>query len=112
MVALALAALPEPQRQGLADRVLLGATDGWRRKQSLAMGSRPWDACWTKSVNVSACPWLDWPVALRFHTSRQPALLDYERGFVKGGGAGGLLLLAQLQGHPTEVLLEDCDRAC
>ena len=37
---------------------------------------------------------------------------DYERGFVKEGvGAGGLLLLAQLQGHPTEVLVEDCDRA-
>ena len=49
---------------------------------------------------------------LRFHASRQPALRDYEDGFVKEGvGAGALLLLAQLQGQHSEALVEGCERA-
>jgi NaMN:DMB phosphoribosyltransferase len=39
-------------------------------------------------------------------------LRDYEDGFVKEGvGAGALLLLAQLQGHHSEALVEGCERA-
>jgi len=112
VVALALAALPEPQRQGLADRVLLGAT-AWLAQETIPGDGQSALGCLLDEVGqrfgVSLAGLAS---GVRFHTSRQPALRDYERGFVKEGvGAGGLLLLAQLQGHPTEVLVEDCDRA-
>ena len=112
VVALALAALPEPQRQGLADRVLLGAT-AWLAQETIPGDGQSALGCLLDEVGqrfgVSLAGLAS---GVRFHTSRQPALRDYEDGFVKEGvGAGGLLLLAQLQGHPTEALVEDCDRA-
>jgi uncharacterized protein (TIGR00303 family) len=50
---------------------------------------------------------------LRFVEGCHPALLDYERGYVKEGvGAGGLALLWQLSGRSPEALAAACDRAC
>ena len=49
---------------------------------------------------------------LRCHASRHHQLRAYEQGHVKEGvGAGGLSLLAMLQGVSAMQLLEDCDRA-
>jgi NaMN:DMB phosphoribosyltransferase len=50
---------------------------------------------------------------LRFQAPLHPALLDYERGFVKEGvGAGGLALAWQLSGRHPQALAQACDRAC
>ena len=112
VVALALASLPDPQRQALADRVLLGST-AWLAQETIPGDGLSALGCLLDEVGqrfgVSLAGMTS---GVRFHTSRQPALRDYEDGFVKEGvGAGALLLLAQLQGHPNEALVEDCDRA-
>ena len=112
VVALALASLPDPQRQVLADRVLLGST-AWLAQETIPGDGLSALGCLLDEVGqrfgVSLAGMTS---GVRFHTSRQPALRDYEDGFVKEGvGAGALLLLAQLQGHPNEALVEDCDRA-
>lgn len=112
VVALALASLPNQQRQALADRVLIGST-AWLAQETISGHGMSALGCLLDEVGqrfgVSLAGLAS---GVRFHTSRQPALRDYEDGFVKEGvGAGGLLLLAQLQGHPIEALVEDCDRA-
>ena len=49
---------------------------------------------------------------IRFHDSCHQQLRDYENGYVKEGvGAGGLLLLAQLQGISAADLQASCDAA-
>ena len=112
VIALALASLPETQRQALADRVLLGST-AWLAQETIPGDGLSALGCLLDEVGqrfgVSLAGMTS---GVRFHTSRHPALRDYEDGFVKEGvGAGALLLLAQLQGHPKESLVEDCDRA-
>lgn len=56
---------------------------------------------------------LAFAAALRFPAGCHPALLDYERGYVKEGvGAGGLALHWQLSGRQPAALALACDRAC
>ncbi len=56
---------------------------------------------------------LAFAASLHFHGPVQPALADYERGYVKEGvGAGGLAIVWELSGRPPEALAEACDRAC
>jgi len=60
---------------------------------------------------------IDHPLAfaasLRFRGPLHPALLDYERGYVKEGvGAGGLAILWELAGRSPEHLARACDVAC
>jgi len=60
---------------------------------------------------------IDHPLAfaasLRFRGPLHPALLDYERGYVKEGvGAGGLAILWELAGRSPEHLARACDAAC
>ena len=56
---------------------------------------------------------LAFAAGLRFPPGCHPALLDYERGYVKEGvGAGGLALHWQLSGRQPAALAEACDRAC
>ena len=112
VAALALASLPDQQRNVLADRVLLGST-AWLAQERIRGGDMPALGCLLDEVGqrfgVSLAGLAS---GLRFHASRQPALRDYEDGFVKEGvGAGALLLLAQLQGQHSEALVEGCERA-
>jgi NaMN:DMB phosphoribosyltransferase len=56
---------------------------------------------------------LAFAAALRFPAGCHPALLDYERGYVKEGvGAGGLALHWQLSGRQPAALALACDQAC
>ena len=56
---------------------------------------------------------LAFAASLRFQGPLHPALLDYERGYVKEGvGAGGLAILWELAGHASEDLALACDAAC
>ena len=112
VAALALASLPDQERKVLADRVLLGST-AWLAQERICGSDMPALGCLLDEVGqrfgVSLAGLAS---GLRFHASRQPALRDYEDGFVKEGvGAGALLLLAQLQGHHSEALVEGCERA-
>ena len=112
VAALALASLPDQERKVLADRVLLGST-AWLALERIRGGDMPALGCLLDEVGqrfgVSLAGLAS---GLRFHASRQPALRDYEDGFVKEGvGAGALLLLAQLQGQHSEALVEGCERA-
>jgi NaMN:DMB phosphoribosyltransferase len=56
---------------------------------------------------------LAFAASLRFRGGLHPALLDYERGYVKEGvGAGGLAILWELAGRSPEHLAQACDAAC
>jgi len=56
---------------------------------------------------------LAFAASLRFAGPHHPALLDYERGYVKEGvGAGGLAILWELAGRSPEHLAWACDAAC
>jgi len=56
---------------------------------------------------------LAFAASLRFRGPLHPALLDYERGYVKEGvGAGGLAILWELAGRSPEHLARACDGAC
>ena len=58
-------------------------------------------------------PPLAFAASLRFRGDLHPALLDYERGYVKEGvGAGGLAILWELAGRSPEHLARACDAAC
>ena len=112
VLALALKTLPQPERERMAQQVLIGTT-AWLAEetgetQPFSMLSRLVDAV------ADGC---DVPLAvvasgLRFNHSRHQQLRDYEAGYVKEGvGAGALLLLAQLRGLTPEDLLQRCDSA-
>jgi len=56
---------------------------------------------------------LAFAASLRFQGPLHPALLDYERGYVKEGvGAGGLAILWELAGRSPEHLASACEAAC
>ena len=84
---------------------------GWRMNSSGPSASLPWAGLLDRvgqHFGVSLCGLAS---GVRFPHSRHRVLRDYERGYVKEGvGAGALLLLAQLQGHPSAALVEACER--
>ena len=56
---------------------------------------------------------LAFAASLRFRGAFHPALVDYERGYVKEGvGAGGLAILWELAGRSPDALAAACDQAC
>lgn len=109
VLALALALLTPELRPRLAALAAIGTT-AWVAFESdsdlpllLRRISRHWG--------------IDHPLAftasLRFRGCLHPALLDYERGYVKEGvGAGGLAILWELAGRSPEHLARACDAAC
>ena len=111
VLALALAALEQEERQALCQRALLGTT-AWLADEQLGPERQPALGSLLDRVGqhfgVSLCGLAS---GVRFPHSRHRVLRDYERGYVKEGvGAGALLLLAQLQGHPSAALVEACER--
>ena len=112
VLALAMAASSEDGRQRLSERVMLGTTAWLAEEQSPSEDRPPLD----RLIDALAARFRVGTVALssgvRFHNSCHQQLRDYEHGYVKEGvGAGGLLLLAQLQGISPADLQGSCDRA-
>ncbi len=109
VLALALALLTPELRPRLASLAAIGTT-AWVAFESdsdLPMLLRRIGRHWG----------IDHPLAfaasLRFRGDLHPALLDYERGYVKEGvGAGGLAILWELAGRSPEHLARACDAAC
>ncbi len=109
VLALALAMLTPELRPRLAARVAIGTT-AWVAFES--------DSDLTLLLRRIGRHWgIDHPLAfaasLRFRGDLHPALLDYERGYVKEGvGAGGLAILWELAGRSPEHLARACHAAC
>ena len=105
---LALALAPASLRAGLAAQVAIGTT-AWVANDPR---SNLEGLLQTLERRWGVTP-LGLVADLRFHAPQHPALLDYERGFVKEGvGAGGLALAWQLSGRQPQALAWACDRAC
>ncbi|MFZ9270678.1 MAG: NaMN--DMB phosphoribosyltransferase [Prochlorococcaceae cyanobacterium] len=107
VLALALALAPEAARQQLAAHAQV-VTTAWvlsdpgndLRLLVERIGQR-----WGVAPQLQAS-------SLRFGSCRNPALRDYERGFIKEGvGAGGLAWLWEQSGRSPEALAAACDRA-
>jgi len=108
VLALALALAPAPLRGALATQVAIGTTAWVANDPSSNLGA----LLQTLERRWGVTP-LGLVADLRFHAPLHPALLDYERGFVKEGvGAGGLALAWQLSGRHPQALARACDRAC
>ena len=112
VLALAMAASSEDARKRLSERVMLGTT-AWLAEERFPGENRP---PLDRLIDALAARFGVGTVALssgvRFHDSCHQQLRDYENGYVKEGvGAGGLLLLAQLQGISPEDLQASCDAA-
>ena len=113
VLALALEGLPHPLRSVLADQVLIGTT-AWLAEEG---GRPPHQSAALDQVVRNVAERFELSLhalasGLRFHTSAQQCLRDYECGYVKEGvGAGALLLLAQLRGRTLQQLVADCDSA-
>ena len=112
VLALALAVSSEDARKRLSERVMLGTT-AWLAEERFPGEDRP---PLDRLIDALAARYGVGTVALssgvRFHDSCHQQLRDYEHGFVKEGvGAGGLLLLAQLQGISSADLQASCDEA-
>ena len=111
VLALAMQDLSLPLRSRLADQIVIGTT-AWLAQEGIRGGS----AALSRLIRIISDHFdvsvMGIASGVRFHTSRHPALRDYERGFVKEGvGAGALLLLAQLRGIGCQRLVADCDNA-
>ncbi len=108
VLALALALAPASLRTGLAAQVAIGTTAWVANDPSSNLGG----LLQTLERRWGVTP-LGLVADLRFQAPQHPALLDYERGFVKEGvGAGGLALAWQLSGRRSQALAWACDRAC
>ena len=108
VLALALALAPASLREVLVAQVAIGTTAWVANDLSSNLGV----LLQTLERHWGVTP-LGLVADLRFHAPLHPALLDYERGFVKEGvGAGGLALAWQLSGRHSQALAEACDRAC
>ena len=108
VLALALALAPASLRAGLAAQVAIGTTAWVANDPSSNLGG----LLQTLERRWGVTP-LGLVADLRFHAPQHPALLDYERGFVKEGvGAGGLALAWQLSGRRPQAQAWACDRAC
>jgi NaMN:DMB phosphoribosyltransferase len=108
VLALALALAPASQREGLAAQVAIGTTAWVANDPSSNLGV----LLQTLERQWGVTP-LGLVADLRFQAPLHPALLDYERGFVKEGvGAGGLALAWQLSGRHPQDLARASDRAC
>jgi len=112
VLALAMAASSEDARRRLSERVMLGTT-AWLAEERFPGEDRP---PLDRLIDALAARFGVGTVALssgiRFHDSCHQQLRDYENGYVKEGvGAGGLLLLAQLQGISAADLQASCDAA-
>jgi len=108
VLALALALAPPPLREALATQVAIGTTAWVANDPSSNLGA----LLQTLERRWGVTP-LGLVADLRFQGPLHPALLDYERGFVKEGvGAGGLALAWQLSGRHPQALALACDRAC
>ncbi|BEV35918.1 nicotinate-nucleotide--dimethylbenzimidazole phosphoribosyltransferase [Synechococcus sp. M16CYN] len=112
VLALALYALSETDRDSLVHQVLVGTT-AWLADEGAIDGQpslldhlvNEIGARFGLLLSVFAC-------GIHFHASSYQALRDYEQGYVKEGvGAGALLFLAQLRGVGYHELVADCDRA-
>ncbi|MBC1261360.1 nicotinate-nucleotide--dimethylbenzimidazole phosphoribosyltransferase [Synechococcus sp. BSF8S] len=107
VLALALALAPPHQRPCLAEHAALGTT-AWVAQEpgsNLALLLERLGERWGVIPIAFAS-------SLRFGDCRNPALRDYERGYVKEGvGAGGLALLWELTGRSCGTLATACDRA-
>lgn len=108
VLALALALAPAGVRGSVADNAAV-ATTAWVAEES---GSDLGRLLARIGARWQVQP-LAFAAGLRFRAGCHPALLDYERGYVKEGvGAGGMALLWQLRGGRPEDLAAACDRAC
>ena len=112
VLALAMTASSEDARKRLSERVMLGTT-AWLAEERFPGEDRP---PLDRLIDALAARYGVGTVALssgvRFHDSCHQQLRGYEHGFVKEGvGAGGLLLLAQLQGISSADLQASCDEA-
>jgi len=108
VLALALALAPAPLRGELVAQVAIGTTAWVADDPSSNLGG----LLQTLERHWGVTP-LGLVADLRFQAPLHPALLDYERGFVKEGvGAGGLALAWQLSGRHPQALAQACDRAC
>ena len=112
VLALAMTASSEDACKRLSERVMLGTT-AWLAEERFPGEDRP---PLDRLIDALAARYGVGTVALssgvRFHDSCHQQLRDYEHGFVKEGvGAGGLLLLAQLQGISSADLQASCDEA-
>ncbi|MEB3184726.1 MAG: NaMN--DMB phosphoribosyltransferase, partial [Cyanobacteriota bacterium] len=108
VLALALALAPAAERAPLAALAAV-ATTGWVAREphsNLSQLLRRIGDRWSVQP-------LAFAAGLHFRRAGQPALLDYERGYVKEGvGAGGLALLWQISGRCPSALAAACDQAC
>jgi uncharacterized protein (TIGR00303 family) len=108
VLALALALLRPELRPRLAALAAIGTTAwvAFEPDSDLPLLLRRIGRHW--GVNLLA-----FAASLRFRGPLHPALLDYERGYVKEGvGAGGLAILWELAGRSPEHLAQACDAAC
>jgi len=108
VLALALALLAPQLRPRLAALVAIGTT-AWVAYESdsdLSLLLRRIGRHWGVDP-------LAFAASLRFRGPLHPALLDYERGYVKEGvGAGGMAILWELAGRSPEQLAWACEVAC
>jgi len=108
VLAVALALLPPQLRPRLARLVAIGTTAwvAFETDSDLPLLLRRIGHRWGVDP-------LAFAASLRFVGPHHPALLDYERGYVKEGvGAGGLAILWELAGRSPEHLAWACDAAC
>ncbi len=113
VLALTLAALKPHLRNDFMKGVAIGTTYWLAAEPSLSFGRRSAFGCLLKCVEDHfGVKILGLASGLRFHSSSQQSLRDYELGYIKEGvGAGALTLLAQLHGASIQELVRDCDQA-
>ncbi len=113
VLALSLATLEPKVRSHFVDGITIGTT-AWLAEERKNIRTNQGnlnrlmdiigDHFGVKLIGVSS--------GLRFHSSTQKVLRDYELGYVKEGvGAGALCFLAQLKGATCDELISQCEEA-
>ncbi len=113
ILALALKAVQPSMRASLADGVVLGTT-AWLAEESVDPLSKQNSlACLMDRIEQHFdVELIGLATGLRFYSSKQKVLRDYEKGYIKEGvGAGALSLLSQIKGVSLKAFVEACDEA-
>ncbi len=113
ILALALSEVNLDFRSAFVEGVAIGTTS-WLLEESLS--SRETNSSFLKLMNEVGKHFkvnlVGLASGLRFKTSTEKVLRDYEKGYIKEGvGAGALTLLAQLKGISSIEFIQSCDDA-
>ncbi len=113
VLALAIASIDFPLRASFVEQIAIGTT-AWLAEEKVSM-SQCQNSLFKLMSEVGK--FFDLNIfglssGLRFDKSSKKVLQDYEHGYIKEGvGAGGLSLLAQINGISCNTLLKECEVA-